>query len=123
MTPGFLGPLRAELLDDLTGGREVWRLIEPLVYDSEVVGARLTVHAGFESDGESIPRGVAFVSGPPCRKAGTLHDFLYRTRLYERAVCDAIYREALIASGLDPVYADQRLAAVDFYGGAHWPEG
>jgi hypothetical protein len=123
----FLTPLRAELLDEQEAGRELWMLLEPLVYESDLLG-RIEVPAGYVCDGESVPRAIAGLTGPPCRKAGTVHDLLYQLHPFgdteaERQRADVVYHEAMLVCGLDPVYADQRLAAVAAYGKPHWESG
>lgn len=92
------------------------------MYESDLVG-RLALPAGHVSDGESIPRLLAALAGPPCRRAGHLHDWLYGTHALPKATADFVYREALLACGIDPVYAEQRYGVVDVYGETAWETG
>jgi len=81
------------------------------------------VPVGFVSDGESIPRLLAPLAGPPCRREGTLHDWLMQSHRLPFETANLVYREALLARPIDPVYADQRYAAVEAYGRAAWEQG
>jgi hypothetical protein len=95
ITPRFHDPLQ---LEDLGGG--CWRLVHELRYDSAVFGGRLIVDAGFETDLSSIPRWpfIYWVLGGRGRKAGVVHDWLYRTHIGGRALADRVYPEALSVS-------------------------
>ena len=122
---GFLTPYRVELLE-VRGDVEWWRLLAPLRYASDLAGRAITVPADFEHDGESVPRRIwSFTGGPPCRRSGTLHDWLYDNQAIdgepiERDLADLIYEEACISEGLDPIYARQRYNSVSVYGESHW---
>jgi hypothetical protein len=71
------------------------------------------VPAGFDSDYASVPRPLWAVIPPHYYPhASILHDWLYSTQDYDRATCDAIYREALIHSGASRIYAGVVWAAV-----------
>jgi len=121
----FLTPYRVELLEERRAGRLCWRLLEPLVYESEVAGRKITVPAGFVHDGESIGIRLRSFTGVDCLRAGTVHDYLYAFHVIdgetiERYLADLVYEEACVAEGLDPVFSRQRYNAVSFYGGSHW---
>lgn len=78
-----------------------WILDEPLVYVTEA-GGRLTVPQGFVTDLASIPRllyTVIPVNGKH-RSAAILHDWLYETQRLSREACDALFLEAMGASGV-----------------------
>jgi hypothetical protein len=79
-----------------------WRLARELRYDSAVMRARLIIPAGLVTDLSSVPRiPLAYwLAGDTGRKAGVVHDFLYRHRLESRATADAVFREALRADGV-----------------------
>jgi len=124
----FLTPFRAELLEERREGRLCWRLLEPLVYQSDVAGCTITVPAGFVHDGESIPIKFRSFTSLECLRAGTVHDHLYRTHMIddqtiERDLADLIYEEARPVDGtpgLDPIFARQRYNTVSVYGESHW---
>lgn len=118
----FLAPLDVRVLDETDGGRPVYQLLAPLRYQSGLLGSIVTVPAGFVTDFESVPRFAAGLAGPPCPKAGVVHDWLYVSHETDKTVADLIYREALLLMGLDPIYADQRYSAVDFYGRRAWAD-
>lgn len=98
MSSCFLSKLDAVLVDDQSG---VWVLDADLVYFSELVGEKITVPKGFTTDFASVPRVpvIYLLYANRGRRAAAVHDFLYRTGAFDRATCDAIFREALIADG------------------------
>lgn len=98
MSACFLTALDATLIDDRSG---LWRLDAPLVFHSELVRRRIEVPAGFETDFASVPRVpiIYVLYADRNRKAATLHDYLYRHGVFDRATCDAIFREAMRADG------------------------
>lgn len=118
IVPRFLDPLQ---LEERTGTADpLWRLIHELRYDSAVFGGRIVVDAGFLTDLSSIPR-VPYVYwrlGGRGRRAGVIHDKLYRTHglgrfpgqpARARQLADAVYLEALSVS--EDLPADLRWAA------------
>lgn len=64
---------------------------------------RITVWAGFECDGASIPRALWRLCGHPLQYprviAGIPHDWLYKAHITSRRVADAIFREILVDLG------------------------
>jgi hypothetical protein len=98
MSACFLTRLDVSLVD---GCDDRWKLDSPLVYFSEIVGEKITVPSGFDTDFASVPRVPVFylLYANRGKRAATVHDFLYRNRLFDRATCDAVFREALIAGG------------------------
>ncbi len=98
MSPGFIGP-------DISASRQTdgtWTLNRKLVYKSAVTGRTYTVPRGFNTDFASVPRlPVAYVlTGNTAHQAAALHDYLYRTGAEDRTTCDAIFREAMAATGI-----------------------
>lgn len=124
---GFLTDLELEPWGDVTdGGRQVYRVMKPLVYRTALMHpGEIVVPAGFLTDLESVPHTLRTLTGPECRPAGVLHDWLYQGQPHGvyKSLADAIYHEAMRHCGLDKVWADQRLAAVDFYGATPWATG
>lgn len=98
MSACFLSPLDVVLVDEQAG---TWQLDSPLVYFSEIIGGRITIPSGFETDFASVPRlpVVYLAYANRGRKAAVVHDYLYRTGSATRGICDAVFREALIADG------------------------
>ena len=98
MSACFLWPLDVVLTDEASG---TWVLDHALVYFSEIIGGQITVPKGIATDFASVPRIpiVYLLYANRGRKAAVVHDFMYRTKMATRAVCDAVFREALIADG------------------------
>ena len=85
-------------------GQRMWILEAPLVYESAVLDAEVEVPTGFICDLNSIPRIFWWLSPPTdFPEAGVVHDFGYRYKLWPRATVDAVYREALEATGAGSV--------------------
>lgn len=86
---------------------------------------QLTIPAGTESDGASIPELCWIIPGfAPFGlhwRAAVLHDALYRGKLglqWTRQECDDIFYEAMISSGVDDVHARTIYNAVREFGQA-----
>ena len=94
MQAGFRTSLVTEYL---TG--EYYRLVEPLVYYTEVINREIVVPVGFVTDLESVPRWFPLAYsylGHTSRRGGAIHDYLYRRDsdpIVGRAIADAVYRE------------------------------
>jgi hypothetical protein len=87
--PGhFLTELEVRRLSDRR-----WELLADLVYESAVLGRRLIVPKGFQTDFASIPEWLPrwLDVGQP---AAVVHDYLYQTHEAERDMADAMYEEA-----------------------------
>ncbi|MDO9110278.1 MAG: DUF1353 domain-containing protein [Desulfatirhabdiaceae bacterium] len=113
---GFASALKIEDIGTC-GGRTIYRLEAPLVYDS---GERvITVPAGFETDLASVPRLpiVYMMWGDRAHREAVLHDYLYRIESVPdlpRGQCDALFRQAMISRGnpwwiYQPMYWGVRL--------------
>lgn len=92
----FLTPL------DLRAYRpDEWVLLLALIYMTKG-GTRYIVPRGFITDLASIPRllRALFDINGASRKAAVLHDFLYCIQYTTRAEADALFLEALEASGV-----------------------
>ena len=92
----FLTELDTRCIND-----DKWKLISPLVYQSDIAGT-ITVPAGFECDFASVPRiPVAFMFfGDEAHKAAVVHDYLYRYASVKREVADKVFFEAMTISGV-----------------------
>jgi hypothetical protein len=79
-----------------------YRLLSPLVYQSDVLGTTITVPDGFVTDFASIPApGRILISGHGHdRWAAVVHDYLYHTK-HNRKQADAVFLEALEVSGVN----------------------
>ncbi len=100
---GFRTQLRIEDTGRVVGGRSIYRLLEPLVYDIGAEGSGFTVRveAGNETDFASVPR-FLFPIFPPTgkyNKAAVIHDDLYR-RGFSKVVSDAVFLDAMECLGV-----------------------
>ncbi|AOZ08131.1 hypothetical protein BKK80_12435 [Cupriavidus malaysiensis] len=110
-------------MENATGQDDgLWRLVEPLVYQSDVAGQTFVVPPGFETDLASVPRlpVVFLLAGGTSNEAAVVHDFLYTRHTVSRAVADAVLREASSVTGVPAwrrwlIYWGVRLG-----GGSHW---
>lgn len=78
-------------------------------------GNTYEVPVGFETDGPSIPRAL-WIDLPPFGNywlPAVLHDFLYRKTKLDKAMCDNVFYNAMIANGVP------RIRAGEIYNGVH----
>lgn len=105
------------------------RLLAPLVYFSAVLkpAREITVPAGFEYDGASVPWWipVAYTAlREAAEKAAAVHDWLYRhPEFCSRAEADAVFREALEADGVGWFARNMAWLGVRAGGWASYPDG
>lgn len=119
------GQIQARFLDPLSvtrrpGGR--WALTRPLRYQSAVLRALLTVHAGFLTDFASVPRlPFAFwLFGDTAHAEAVVHDFLCATKIVPRAQADRVFLEAMEVSGIPAWRRWPMYLAVRLFGGRCW---
>jgi hypothetical protein len=88
----FRSPL---IFDDENG--LPYTLVVDLAYESDVLGRRVTVPAGFKTDLASIPRGLWNILPKSGRydRAAVVHDFLYATNGVTRKQADQVLSEAM----------------------------
>ncbi len=80
---------------------ETWTLTEALIYQSDLVG-RVIVPVGTVTDLASIPdfaQNLISKVGPWDRPA-VIHDTLYTLGTHDRATCDKVLLEAMVADGV-----------------------
>jgi len=118
----FLTSLLMENATGLDDGR--WRLMAPLIYDSDVAGKVIVVPTGFITDLASVPRvPIAYMlAGGSSNEASVVHDYLYSQHLVDRATADAVLREASAVTGVPAWRRAIMWAAVRAFGGSHWDE-
>lgn len=111
----FLETPKVEIVNDRT-----FKLIED--WPVKIEDFTVVVHAGFETDLASVPRVpvVYLLVGSRGHHAAILHDYLYSSKLVTRAEADAIYFEALRASGVNYILASMMYAGVRAGGGLHY---
>lgn len=92
----FLTPLITEVASDSAD-----RLMADLVFVSDEAGI-INVPAGFETDYASVPRiPLAYMLfGGVAKKAAVVHDYLYSTKMLGRDMADAVFLDAMEASGV-----------------------
>jgi len=98
----FTGPLLLEYLDGRAAGRS-YRLIAGFSYETEIGGLGVIhVPAGFITDFASVPRFFWRLFPPTGTygKAAVVHDYLYRCTDIDRAICDAVFLEAMEVLGV-----------------------
>ena len=89
-------------------------------------GKSVTIPAGFESDGASVPRllwGVVFPAEDLLAiRAAIMHDYIYRTcpEGWTRAEADAAFRDIMIRDGVTKARAYTAYAGVRLCGGSSW---
>lgn len=119
----FISSLIVEHLDKTYEDRELWRLVHPLVYRSDLAGTTFVVPAGFITDFASVPRiPLAYMlTGGYASRAAVIHDWLYATKETDRETADAVLREASEVQGVpawrrELMYRAVRLGGGEFYG-------
>lgn len=84
----------------------------------------IVIPRGFITDFASIPKPAQWlysVNGKT-RKAAVLHDYLYCEQRLTRELADAIFMEAMIATGVDKVEREVFYRAVRLGGWKRWNE-
>jgi hypothetical protein len=125
----FLSPLKLDYMTDSAGkllknrdGRQLFKLLYPLSYYSDILGCIITVPMGFVTDLASIPRFpvIYLLLNGIADEAGVVHDYLYGTGLIPRIKADQLLREACICSGVSAWKASLIYAGVRMGGGSHY---
>lgn len=96
----FLTRLYLVDADETDTGR--WYVFKPLLFDSKVAGRIITVPEGFPTDLASTPRIPIIYEavGNTAVRAAVVHDYLYTSGRESRAIADAVFREAMEATGV-----------------------
>jgi hypothetical protein len=104
LTPVDLRILRGQFREE----RQLYELLADVRYQSDVLGAVLTVPKGFITDLASVPRRPLewWLAGGRGNEAAVLHDFLYTAHAVNgkpvsRATADAVLREAIALDDAD----------------------
>lgn len=113
----FISSLRAEKC-----AGDGWRLLHPLVYQSDVAQTTIVVPEGFETDFASVPRlPLAYLlTAESAHQAAVVHDYLYGTQEVDRQTADAVFLEAMRASGEPAWRARLMYWGVRLGGGIAW---
>ena len=90
----------------------------------EVMGYRITVKAGFDFDGASIPRALWSVFGNPLsgkfRIAALVHDVLYASQVLDKETCDKIFLTLMEIHGVGYLKRIAMYQAVSKFGNVAW---
>jgi Protein of unknown function (DUF1353) len=132
--PGLLHSGRPAAAVTFHPDRRRWQLLEDYVFEDLVRGCVLTVPAGFEYNGASVPRILWVALGP--HELGLtstlLHDWLYGCggrpaaflidplREYSRADADQVLRDLMLEEGVSSWRRRIAYAAVRAFGAARW---
>lgn len=99
----FVTPLRVEKTHEKTAqGRALWKLLDPLVYESDYLSATITVTAGFVTDFATVPRFLPiawWLAGDTAHGAAAVHDYLYVSRCVSKHDADRVFYEAMCLNG------------------------
>lgn len=109
-------------------GCDLWTLVGPVIYRSDLLGTTVMVPAGFIYDGNSIPQwlralpivGYFLKDKIAYPGAAALHDYGYRYAVWPRATTDALYREALGVEGASAMRRAARFFGVRAGGWKAW---
>lgn len=116
----FTTDLKLQPLDD----GKTFRLLEPFRYrlgslDSQNI---ITIPEGFETDFASVPQ-IFWNILPPWGKYGkaaVLHDYLYKSGMFDRSRCDEIFLEAMEALNVSWIKRKTIYAGVRMGGWIAW---
>lgn len=109
-------------LDMFRSEPALYRLLAPVVYQSDVADDTFVVPKGFVTDLASVPRvPIAYwLAGGTSNEASIVHDYLYSSHKTTRAVADAVLREASAVTGVPTWRRWIIWAGVRLGGGSHW---
>ncbi|WP_394779081.1 DUF1353 domain-containing protein [Undibacterium sp.] len=122
----FLTSLQTECVNDLDNcGRGIWRITAPFIYQSDILGATITVEPGFLTDFASVPR-VPFaywLLGDTSHMAAVIHDWLF----HHHEVCgldmaNQVLLEAMKAEGIPGWRRAAIYAGVAIGGKSSWDD-
>ena len=128
--PGFPQKLAAEYQPDMRpvrrGKYELMKDYAVIIITEDRNKKRLKIHAGFQSDGASVPRIAWSISGLTpdgmLRAGALMHDYLYRIRGHflsaptKRKDADKVFYDLMIAAGVARYRAWIAYRAVRLFG-------
>lgn len=103
-------------------GRQIYRVTAPLSFYSAELDIVITIEAGFVTDLDSTPRLpiIYLFMNAFGNEPSALHDYAYSKALFPRAKCDALLREACLATGVPKWQANAAYYATRIGGGSHY---
>lgn len=112
----FLTELVAREVCEIDG---IWELVQPLAFHSVLLDGKIVAPKSFRTDFASVPRlPLAYLLvGGKGKKAAVIHDFLYSGGMVygmpvSRQEADAVFAEALKATGYGPLVVNLMYAGV-----------
>lgn len=102
-------------------GKDVFKLTDDLV--AHWNGNRITVKAGYKSDGASIPRVAWRVIGNPFEEylaAAVIHDILYDTEIWDRKKADECFLDLMECLGVGKIRRKLMYRAVRMFAAGTW---
>ena len=94
----FKTALKTEIIRGrVVDGRQWWRLIAPLEYESSETGKTYIVPAGYETDFASVPRlpFAYWLTGDTAHEAAVVHDFVLDDPMQSEDTADHLFLEAM----------------------------
>lgn len=108
-------------------GRQLFRLINPVAYESDLLKAVVVVPTGYITDFASVPKMLFtyLIAGGTAYEAAVIHDWLYTVHAINgkpvsRALADQVLKEAIAASEDTNAPAWLMWAGVRLGGGSAW---
>jgi hypothetical protein len=113
----FKTQLKVEWVAYEDDGPQEWKLLEDLVYESDLLGRDVVVPAGYVTDFASVPRApiAYFLAGNTGHRAAVVHDYLIDTDQVDRDLADLVFKEALDATGVNWAVRNAMYLAVQGY--------
>lgn len=103
-------------------GKDVVILLEDVAVES--LGYKITVKAGFDFDGASIPKWLWSIYGSPLNGnyvvASVIHDGLYASQLVSKSLSDKIFLDVMKQSNVGYIKRTSMYLAVKLFGGKDW---
>lgn len=122
----FLSVLDASCIYPLAnGGRGVWRIDKPLIFESKILNKRIEIEVGFLTDYASTPRlpFVYWLFGDTGKYESVVHDWLYHHHeVCDEATANLVLLEAAIAIGTPRWTRMGLYLGVEFGGKTSWEE-
>lgn len=104
------------------GGKQLYRLTAPLSFYSAELDIIVTAPEGFITDLDSTPRLplIYFIMNAFGDMPSVTHDYGYSTGVLPRAQCDALLREACLATKVPAWQASGAYYATRMFGAGHY---
>lgn len=115
----FVTELSVQLVD---GTDDKWKVVEPLIYLSDIENRAVLVPRGFVTDFASVPRlpFAYMLMGNCANEAAVVHDYLYSTGEVPKNVADSIFLEAMKITKIAAWRRYPMYWAVSLFGGSHY---